>query len=183
MTTQSGLAPGHLLRALPDVQVLAGSADNNSAQEPLRLKLTGLVTEATRLAIVAITSEADKPRIEREFDQHNARINALRAPAERDVPFAPIPQLCVRVQGELELIERETLGELIEFVLLRADPRPEIPGFDLVQQSDLFEIYLEGERVRLKQADAAQLSLDAVPTDATEIDLVQSLERRCAALG
>ena len=183
LTTQSGLAPGHLLRALPDVQVLAGSADNNSAQEPLRLKLTGLVTEATRLAIVAITSEADKPRIEREFDQHNARINALRAPAERDVPFAPIPQLCVRVQGELELIERETLGELIEFVLLRADPRPELPGFDLVQQSDLFEIYLEGERVRLKQADAAQLSLDAVPTDATEMDLVQSLERQVRRAG
>ncbi|TAL64844.1 MAG: restriction endonuclease subunit R [Burkholderiaceae bacterium] len=160
------------LQAQPDVQVLAGSAEG----EPVRLRVTGPVTEATREAIFSIAASADKPGLEQQFDQHDARLHALRSPAERDVPFAAIPQLCVRVQGELELIERETLGELIEFDLLRADARPELPGFNLVQQSDLFEIYLEGERVRLKQADAAQLSLDAVATDATEQDLVIALE-------
>src|SRR6185312_14073448 len=111
------------LQAQPDVQVLAGSADGG----PLRLRVTGPVTEAAREAIFSIAASADKPGLEQQFDQHDARLHALRSPAERDVPFAAIPQLCVRVQGELELIERETLGELIEFDLLRADARPELP--------------------------------------------------------
>ena len=175
LTALSLSAVAAALKAQPDVQVVPGLA----AGEPVRLRLTGPVSDATRDAILSIAVNEDRTRAIAQFDQHNARLNALRSPAERDVPFAAIPQLCVRVnqgeQGELELIERETLGELIEFDLLRADARPELPGFDLVQQSDLFEIYVEGERVRIKQADAAQLSLDAVPTDATEIDLVMAL--------
>ena len=184
LTTENGAAADAVLRALPDVQVAARATNDGSRDDPVTLKVTGAVTDAVRSAIVAITSPAERARVEREFDQHNARVHALLSPAERDLPFAAIPRLCVRVQGELELIERETLGELIAFDLLRADPRPELPGFDLVQQSDLFEIYLEGERVRLKKADTAQLSLDAVPTDATELDLVLALERqvRCAGL-
>lgn len=174
LTTQDATAVAAALRAQPDVQIVPGASEG----EPVRLRLVGPVTDATRSAILSVATPADKPRLEGQFDQHAARLHALRSPAERDVPFAAIPQLCVRIQGELELIERETLGELIEFDLLRADARPELPGFDLVQQSDLFEIYLEGERVRLKQADAAQLSLDSVPTDATELDLVQTLERQ-----
>lgn len=171
---QDAAAVSAALQAQPDVQVVPGA----SAADPVRLRVTGPVTEAARAAILSIAGSADKKRLEQQFDQHDARLNALRSPAERDVPFAAIPQLCVRIQGELELIERETLGELIEFDLLRADARPELPGFDLVQQSDLFEIYLEGERVRLKQADAAQLSLDSISTDATELDLVRALERQ-----
>jgi len=167
------------LQAQPDVQLIPGPQTG----DPVRLRLIGPVSDAARFAILSIANQADKTKVIAQFDQHNARLNALRSSAERDVPFAAIPQLCVRVQGELELIERETLGELIEFDLLRADARPELPGFDLVQQSDLFEIYVEGERVRLKQADAAQLSLDAVPTDATEHDLVMALERQVRAPG
>ncbi len=167
------------LRAQPDVQVVPGA----SGAEPVRVRVTGPVTDATRVAILSVARGADRLALEQQFDRHEARLNALQSPAERDVPFAAIPQLCVRIQGELELIERETLGELIQFDLLRADPRPELPGFDLVQQSDLFEIYLDGERVRLKQADAAQLSLDSVPTDATELDLVMALERQVRRAG
>ncbi len=167
------------LQLQPDVQVVPGAA----VGDPVRLRVTGPVSEATRNAILAIAKPVDRVKATAQFDQHNARLQALRAPAERGVLFAAIPQLCIRVQGTLELIERETLGELIEFDLLRADARPELPGFDLVQQSDLFEIYVEGERVRLKQADAAQLSLDAVPTDATELDLLMALERQVHRAG
>ena len=178
----AALDPGAVaaaLQAQPDVQVLPGAAPG----DPVRLRVTGPVSDATRNAILSVANKSDATRANAQFDQHNARLNALRSPAERDLLFAAIPQLCIRVQGELELIERETLGELMEFDLLRADARPELPGFDLVQQSDLFEIYVEGERVRIKQADAAQLSLDAVPTDATELDLVMALARQVRRAG
>lgn len=179
LTALDPIAVAAALQAQPDVQVITGSATG----DPVRLRIEGQVSDATRDAILSIARKHDKAMAAAQLDQHNARLHAMRAPAERDVPFAAIPQLCVRVQGELELIERETLGELIEFDLLRADPRPDLPGFNLVQQSDLFEIYVEGERVRLKQADAAQLSLDAVPTDATEHDLIIALERQVHRAG
>ena len=179
LTALDAISVTAALQAQPDVQVMAGSAQG----EPLRLRIAGPVSEITRDAILSIANKDERAMAAAQLDQHNARLYAMRAPAERDVPFAAIPRLCIRVQGELELIERETLGELIEFDLLRADARPELPGFNLVQQSDLFEIYVEGERVRLKQADAAQLSLDAVPTDATEHDLVIALERQVHRAG
>jgi len=164
------------LQAHPDVQVRALVPTDAGQTTGVLLSLLGEVSEVQRNAIVAVAAREQQTGIESQFDQHMARLQALKSPAERGVPFAPLPQLCVRLQGELELIERETLGELMEFDLLSADPRPTLSGFDIVQQSDLFEIYLEGERVRLKQADAAQLSLDAVPTDASENDLVRALE-------
>ena len=183
LTALDPIVVAYALQAQPDVQILPGTEKG----EPVRLRITGPVSDDTRDAILSIANKDDKAMAAAQLDQHNARLHALRSPAERDVLFAAIPQLCVQMnqgkQGELELIERETLGELMEFDLLRADPRPELPGFNLVQQSDLFEIYVEGERVRLKQADAAQLSLDAVPTDATEHDLVVALERQVRRAG
>ena len=98
------------------------------------------------------------------------------------MPFAPLPRLCVGLsspqQPELQLFERNTLDEIVAFELLRADPRPQLPSLKLVEQSDLFEIYLNQTRMELRRAqDTAQLSLDAVPSDASETDLVLWLTR------
>ena len=154
----------------PDAQVLA------IAGEPVRVLLGGDVSEQLRAAVLAALPPAAREHAAGQLDEHAVRMQALRSPAERGVAFAPVPRLCVRWQGQLELIERETLAELIAFDLLAADPRPVLPGFNLVEQSQQFEIYLDGERVRARQGDAAQLSLDGVPSDATEADLVRALE-------
>lgn len=175
------------LRLHPDVQVSAlpfvegQLAEGQTAPVGAMISLRGEISEAQREAILAISP--DPAQSTKLLEQHAARLHALKSPSERGIVFAPIAQLCIRLQGELELIERETLADLIAFDLLRADPRPTLPGFALVEQSDLFEIYLEGERVRLKQGDAAQLSLDAVPADATEQDLVRELEKRVRRAG
>ncbi len=104
---------------------------------------------------------------------HRARVQAQQAPSQRGVPFAPLPRLCVQWQGQLQLLERETLAELVGFDLLRVDPRPELPGFLLVEQSDQFEIYMNKARVEWRRSnDAAQLTLDAVPAQASEHELL-----------
>ena len=164
------------LAAQPDAQVIA------IAGEPVRVRLGGGVSEVIeisdqlRAAVLAVLPAAARERAAEQFDEHAARAQAMRSQAERGVVFAPVPRLCVRWQGQLELIERETLAELIAFDLLAADPRPTLPGFNLVEQSEQFEIYLDGERVRARQGDAAQLSLDGVPGSATESDLVRAIE-------
>ncbi|MES3014078.1 MAG: DEAD/DEAH box helicase family protein [Pseudomonadota bacterium] len=158
------------LASQPDAQVVA------MAGEPVRVRLGGDLSEPLRAAVLAALPSAAREHAAGQFEEHAVRAQAMRSPAERGVVFAPVPRLCVRWQGQLELIERETLAELIAFELLAADPRPMLPGFNLVEQSERFEIYLDGERVRARQGDATQLSLDGVPTDAAESDLVRALE-------
>ena len=158
------------LAAQPDAQVVAVPG------ELVRVRLGSDVSEQLRAAVLASLPSAAREHAAEQLDQHAVRLQAMRSPAERGVVFAPVPRLCVSWQGQLELIERETLAELIAFDLLAADPRPTLPGFNLVEQSEQFVIYLDGERVRAKQGDATQLSLDGVPIDATESDLVRALE-------
>ena len=157
------------LAAQPDVLVtkMEGGA--------VRLQTTGVVSEVLRATLIALVPKQQQAQVNALIEQNNAREVARLAPASRGVFFAPIPQLCIRfnAQAEIELLERETLEDLLSFDLLKEDPRPVLDGFHLVQESDLFEIYVEGDRVRFKQGDAAQLSLDGVPSNASETDVVR----------
>ncbi|MBK9136753.1 MAG: DEAD/DEAH box helicase family protein [Betaproteobacteria bacterium] len=160
----------------PDVQMAAAP----SADAPVRLRIAGEVSEATLGRMMAALPAQERDAVAEQVAQHNERCRALRAPALRGVPFAALPRLCVGQPGaqvEMQLFERETLAEIVAFDLLRADPRPELPGLRIVEQNDLFEIYVDAQRrVALrKAAEDAQLTLDAVPTDATEADLVHWL--------
>ncbi len=143
----------------------------------VRLQTSGVVSESLRATLIALAPKPEHARVNALIEQNNVRETARLAPASRGILFAPIPQLCIRFNGqaEIELLEKETLEDLLHFDLLTQDPRPVLDGFNLVQESDLFEIYVEGERVRYKQADAAQLSLDGVPSNASEADVVRTI--------
>ena len=172
------------LQGEPDVQVtLPGPGTGPGADaEPPALALAGEMSEALLGRLLAAMPPAEHAAITRQVQQHNHRIHAMRSGAQRGMPFAPVPRLCVGLQaahgeqGQLQLFERETLSEIVSFDLLRSDPRPDLPGFKLVEQSDLFEIYVNHARLELRQAqDAAQLTLDAVPGTASVDDLVHWL--------
>ena len=167
--------PDIRVEALPAVDIFVDAADVDAVGAPpqVRVTLRGDLSEALAAQVLAAAPVADRPRVAQMLDAHQARVQAQRSPSQRGVPFAPLPRLCVQWQGELQLLERETLAELVGFDLLRADPRPELPGFALVEQSDMFEIYMNKARVEWRRLnDAAQLSLDAVPAQATEHELL-----------
>ena len=149
--------------------------DGEAAGEQLQVRITlrGELSDALAAQVLAAATAADRPRVSQMLAAHQARVQAQRSPSQCGVPFAPLPRLCVQWQGELQLLERETLADLIGFDLLRADPRPDLPGFALVEQSDQFEIYMNKARVEWRQAtDRAQLSLDVVPAQVTEHELL-----------
>ena len=175
----------------PDLRVewaaaSGGSAAIEAGAEPVAmLHLTDEVSDAQLGRVLAVLPAAQRADISAQVQQHNQRLMAARAPAQRGVPFAALPRLCVGLaaslgglQGELHLFERDTLDEIVVLDLNQADPRPDLPGFRLVEQSDLFEIYVNQTRIELRKApDTGQLPLDAVPTDATETDLALWLAR------
>lgn len=94
----------------------------------------------------------------------------LKLARPKDEVFAPVPRLCYRpvgTQSELQLLEREAVTDAMELNLL-AEP-VNLVGFSMVEQGTLWEVYLDGQRLRVGRGNADQLPLDSVtPTIGAE---------------
>lgn len=112
--------------------------------------------------------------VEQQFAAHHALRRALQAPAQLGVTFAPIPQLCLNLEGCLEVVERETLANLGEWDLLGMPVKLE--GFTIHESVNSFEIDMNGERVKYRHIDAQQLNLNSISTTVSEQDLVRWLD-------
>jgi type III restriction enzyme len=114
-------------------------------------------------------------KVEQQFAEHRAIRRALRAPAQLGLTFAPVPQLCLELDGYLELVEKDTLTSLGDWNLL--DFPVQLAGFDIHETINSFEIDLNGEKVKFRHIDAQQLSLNEVPSSVSELDLVRWLDQ------
>ena len=161
--------PGKIdLPALDNVRV-------ETTDKGTHVVVTGHVSDSLAERLVAAQrGAANREKVERAIEQHNALIAAQTAPVSRGVAFALVPYLCYRSQGELELVEREAVLEDVDLDLL-AD-KVTLSGFQIVEQAHAFEVYLDGAKVKIGQADAGQLELGALSTSVTEDDLVRWLD-------
>lgn len=60
----------------------------------------------------------ERAKVKDQFNAHRSIRQAMRAPAQLGLTFAPIPQLCLDLDGHLEVVERETLSSLGDWSLL-----------------------------------------------------------------
>ncbi len=178
--------------ALPPVTTLLEVSSDNGLQHlagvsvapapsgrGVHVTVTGHVDEAVeKVLLAAERSEKKRDAMRDKITQHNAVVAAETAPAMRGVPFVPVPPLGYRsdVQANLFPLEREAVLESVDLNLL-AQP-VSLPGFQVVEQDNAFEIYLdEQNKVKMKAADAHQLTLDSVNVNITADDLVRWLNR------
>lgn len=171
-TNFEAIAPSDTLSALPGVQVqtIAGAP---------RVVVSGHIGAELEGQLLAGVRGAKKQEAVREqIAQHNALVAAQTAPAARGERFAPVPPLAYREspQGELWPLEREALLETVEIDLL-TPAAIDLPGFQVVEESRQFEIYLKDERVKLRPADAGQLSMNYGGSGLTAADIVRWLEQ------
>jgi type III restriction enzyme len=126
-------------------------------------------------AFVANTVPAKgREAVKQQFDAHRAVRQAIRAPAQLGVTFASIPQLCLSLDGHLEVVERETLAELGGWSLL--DQPVQLKGFAIHETVNAFEIDVDSERVKYRLMASEQLGLYDVPSQTTEQGLVRWLD-------
>ena len=91
------------LEGEPDVLVAAPCASGDAPT----LQVAGEVSDALLGRVLAALPPAEHASVSAQVQQHNHRIHAARAPAQRGVPFAPVPRLCVGLQvggGEGDLV-------------------------------------------------------------------------------
>ena len=127
-----------------------------------KLVVTGHISaEVKALLIEQVRGVKKQEAVRGKVAQHNALVAAQSAPASRGERFAPVPTLAYRItpQGQLFTLERETVLEAVELDLLTPQA-VQLPGFQLVEQSNGFEIYLKDAHIRLRAADASQIAMD-----------------------
>lgn len=112
--------------------------------------------------------------VKRQFNDNRAMRQAMRAPAQLGLEFAPIPQLCLTLDGHLEVVERETLSSLGDWSLL--DSQVQLAGFSITETVNSFEIDVNGAKVTYKHTDAQQLLLNETVTHISQQDLVRWLD-------
>jgi len=125
--------------------------------------------------------EQEKAR--QQFLEHRTITRAMKAPAEMGETFTPIPQLCIELEGHLEVVEKETLSHLGDWSLL--DQKIQLEGFSISETVNSFEIDVKGEVVKFKSIDIRQLQLNEGESHISERELVRWLdaETRQADIG
>lgn len=124
--------------------------------------------------IVETVPAAQREAIKEQFAAHRAVRRALRAPAQLGEQFAPIPQLCLDLDGHLEVVERETLASIGDWSLL--DQQIQLAGFTITETVNSFEIDVNGEKVKWRHIDAQQLQLNEAISHTSQQDLVRWLD-------
>ena len=143
------------------------------------LVVTGYINLELEAMLVAQVRGAKKQdQVQAKVAQHNALVAAQAAPASRGARFAPVPTLGYRStpQGQLWPLERQAVLEAVELDLLSPEAIA-LPGFQVVEQSNTFEIYLKDAKVNLRAADASQIVFDYGSTTITAQDLVRWLDQ------
>lgn len=118
--------------------------------------------------------EKTRAAVKEQFDAHRAIRQALRAPAQLGLSFTPIPQLSLRLDGYLEVVEKETLSNVGDWDLL--DQPLQLAGFVIRESINSFVIDVNGRQVKYRHIDARQLKLNEVTSHISEQDLVRWLD-------
>jgi type III restriction enzyme len=140
--------------------------------------LNGEVSSSILAQAEAFISNAMPPKARQEvkdqFDAHRAVRQAMRAPAQMGLSFAAIPQLCLDLDGNLEVVERETLASLGDWTLL--DHKVQLAGFGITETVNSFEIDVNGAKVTYRHTDAQQLLLNETVSHTSQQDLIRWLD-------
>jgi type III restriction enzyme len=160
---------------LPVPAELAGKVEIRPTSQGATVIVKGEVTEAVETFLLSTVEKKHQGAIQEKIDRHRAQCAAVLAPASRGEVFAPIPMLCLWQDGEWQPVEKETLAELGGLNLLQHPVQ--LAGFAVHETARTFEIDLDGKRISYTTGDARQLSLNDIPTEATEQDLVRWLDR------
>ena len=166
------------ISASPELQAVPGVEFVQIAGEQAVVVTGHIGTEVEALLMAQVRGPKKQELVRDKVAQHNALVAAQAAPASRGERFAPIPTLGYRStpQGQLWPLEREAVLEAVELDLLTPEA-VQLPGFQVVEQSNTFEIYLKDSHVKLRAADASQIAFDYGSSTITADDLVRWLDQ------
>lgn len=175
------LLPDFVL-TMPQAPKLEGLSEQARNQVEVRNTTQGVtvivrgeLSEEIEKALVESVPAKQRDAIEQKVATHQAMHQALQAPSMRGAAFAPIPQLCLNLDGHWQAVERATLSDLGEWSLLGKPVQ--LAGFNIQESVNSFTIDIEQRRIAVQAMEQQQLHLNEVDTAVTETELVRWLDR------
>lgn len=166
--------PAKVIAALTGATGLATASEGGANPQ---VEVTGVLPAAAIEAAVAAASKKDREWVAAQLERHQARAVAKQSPAQRGERMAGIPQLCLPVQGRLELYEPDLLREIVDFSLAGAPA--DLPGFRPNPDDRPYLIDLERGKVNVAQGGVQDsLALDDVLGVVERADVIRALDRR-----
>lgn len=157
-------------------QALREMIETRQTTQGTTVIVRGEVPEELENALLKALPKKEQESARASIAIHRAQVQALTAPSTRRLPFAPVPQLCLQLEGRWQVVERETLSELGQWSLL--DAKVQLAGFAIKETANTFEINIENRKVVWQiEQNMAQYSLDLAPVQVAETDLVRWLDR------
>jgi type III restriction enzyme len=172
--------PVHRLPQRPDIANWSEAARTAArmAEEPDG-GVTLVVAESAPEEVhreIATAIEPIVPGSVESVERYIAQALASRSPAERNVIFT-VPRLSLRVQGELDLAERESFIDLAGWNLLDDPRKAELAAFNYTETGEGFAFDIEGDHLVYRSiADEIELALDEA-TDWDAAALARFLDR------
>jgi type III restriction enzyme len=143
-----------------------------------RVVVEGEVTEEIEKNLVHGVPKDQRAEIRKAIQAHRYFQQRKRSPAERGDEFS-VPRLCLRIQGELELAEKELFLDARGWSLLDYPPELTEAEFSVRETARTFEVDLKGKHVVYGLVTGShQLDLGNVPTSWTDLTLSRWLDKQ-----
>lgn len=142
--------------------------------------LTDIVLQQVQDCITEPLPAAQKIDVVAQFDVHrNVRAGQV-APATLGHSFAPLAQLCLPLEGLLEVVDRMTLSNMGK---LQLSSPVQLAQFSITDTANTFNIDLQAQGVQYTFSNDAQMELGSLHTiSLSEEDLVRWLDREVRQL-
>lgn len=133
--------------------------------------------EMLKALIKASPIKKQKDQIKQQVKIYNSKRLSLGAPSERGELFAKLPMLCSIIQGELELVEKQSFLTPGSWDLSKYPA--ELPNFELRENTMSFSLDVDNKQVtQTKLSQSAIYDLNFSETDVTAEMLVRWLDRK-----
>lgn len=167
------------LNTMPDITTLSENEHQQlqitQQDEKVLVQVEGSIGENLQKALIKTATGKQKLALENSIVIYNAQIANQASPAQKEAVFPAIPQLCMQIQGELELADAEMLLDYYSWNLLDYSARLE--GFNCQDKSQVFTIDVEGNHIAYRFEQTKQLSFCDDWLDMTENDFVRWLDK------
>lgn len=141
------------------------------------LQVIGAIPDTLQEKIVRIVPEDRKIEITRALQRHRYAQQRAPSPAERGEKFQ-VPRLCLWVQGELELAEKDLFLDAGGWNLLDFPATLTEAEFAVNESARTFEVDVQGKRVVYGLVNGShQLDLGHLRTEWTDLELARWLDR------
>lgn len=169
------------LPKMPDISGLSATEKSQLSMsqdgDHTVVRVTGEITPSIQKTLLDAASKKDQRAvIERDIRIHNEGIASAKAPSEKGERFASLPQLCLYVQEELELVEPELFLHTNNWNLL--DYPAELKNFSIEEKTNSFSIDINGDSIIYKMANEKEvMSFNDGLFEITEKDLISWLDK------